>query len=173
VWNVDVTLRVYTYPKTWTACQYAPQPGSAFFTTMQIEGNVDPTQHLIYAIAALPWSTEWISVVVPDWLGLCWQADQCQWTQATGTELGVGNGSQAQFATGTTLLTTVQVSTCGALSIPDAKADCLAFPPFDPYSAQISSSGITAESNNLTTNFNIFVPTCWRDSCQQTFTSQR
>lgn len=172
VWNVDTTQQWYFYPQTWTACQNAGQPG--FWTTIQIEGSVDATLHLVAVTATLPWSSEWVTVVTPDWLGLCWQSGaQCPWTQASGTILGTGNGSQAQYATGTSIQTTVFASTCGAFSAADEKLDCGTIRPFNPYAATIVSTGVTAESNNLTTSFNIFAPSCAGNSCQQTFSSQK
>ena len=175
VWNIDRTPNpaLFYYPQTWTACQNAGKPG--FWSTIQVSGSVDTTRHLLAATASLPWSSEWVAVVVPDWLGLCWQPTvQCPWSQTSGTVLGAGKRSQLQFAKGSTVQTIVSASTCGGFSAADQKTQCAppSLPPFNPYSATIASPNASGESNNLTTYFGYLAPDCRNSTCQQTFTSQ-
>jgi hypothetical protein len=117
IWNVDVTQQLYFFPQTWQSCVNVGTMGLWPSTeSLDLSGYVDFEYHTIVLISGLPWSTEWQTVVAPDWFGLCWTPGQfgaqCSWNLVSGTILGYGSGSTANFGSGTQVFTVVQASTC-------------------------------------------------------------
>jgi hypothetical protein len=167
IWNVDVTKQYYYSPGTWQACT---DVGKAGFwpasSVLTISGQVNATNHQITLIAGLPWSTEWQSVVTPDWFGLCWSrgalpGTQCPWRQISGTVYGLGNGSTANFPANSTVTTVLKSQTFVA---PNTGTSI---------TAGGTSGGVsTKESNNLTQW--LFAPpitTCAGVNCQMTYSA--
>jgi hypothetical protein len=157
VWNVDVTQQWYTFPQTWQECQNVARPG--FWIANQplnVSGNVNFQNHLLTTIVALPWTTEWDSVVAPDWLGLCWApgqlGPQCAWNQTSGTILGAGNGSQVNFSSNSFVQTIVGAS--AACVSNGCKPGVVPFISIaNPYNGAEANGQGTVESNNLSTYY--------------------
>ena len=180
IWNVDATQQLYYFPQTWQSCVNVGKMGFWPATeTLNISGYVDFENHNIILISGLPWSTEWQTVVTPDWFGLCWTPGQfgaqCSWNQVSGTILGYGNGSAANFASGTSVLTIVQGSTCSQYT----PAPVCNFRPsvFSPVQLQKPNDGVTTlgfgtvETNNLVGVY-LALPTatCGATDCTVSFT---
>jgi hypothetical protein len=180
IWNVDVTKQFYNFPQTWQACVGVGKMGLWPSTeTINISGYVDFENHNIILISGLPWSTEWQTVVTPDWFGLCWTpgqfGSQCSWNQVSGTILGYAGGSAANFGSGTSVLTIVQASTCSQYT----PAPVCNFQPSIFSSAQLQkpNDGVTtlgfgtAETNNLNGVY-LALPTatCGATDCTVSFT---
>jgi hypothetical protein len=163
IWNVDITKQYYNAPKTWQSCLGVGKAG--FWPAnvpMVLSGSIDVTHHLITLTAALPWSTEWVSVVSPDWFSLCWSGgSQCSWTQISGTIYGYGNGSIATFGPNTQVQTSEQTVTF-------ANSNNGA----DVYLGGQFGGTFTLESNNLTPYYFALPNTACKNSvCNVTFNS--
>ena len=151
IWNVDITKKYYYSPTTWQSCA---DVGKAGFwpanSPLMIGGQVNPATDQITLMAGLPWSTEWQSVVTPDWFSLCWTRSallgtQCPWRQISGTVYGLGNSSTAIFPANSTVTTLLEFMMFLA---PNTGATI---------TAGGTSGGIfTLESNNLTVG--LFAP---------------
>jgi hypothetical protein len=152
IWNVDVAQQWYAWPQTWQECQNVPVPAAWQDTTLSVTGYVDFPDHLLTSIVALPWTTEWDSVVAPDWYGLCWTPGPagpgCAWDQDSGTILGMGGGSLAAFPPNTSVQTTVQAEAacvgtgCNRQQLPLVSLA-------NPYRGARATGYGTLETNNL------------------------
>lgn len=71
----------------------------------------------LWVIGCVPWASsavECFSTVTQDPFGLCVNpaASQCAWQQVSGSLLGLGNGSAANFPPGVTVATTTAAVSC-------------------------------------------------------------
>lgn len=167
IWNMDVTRRIFYAPGTWQNCTKVGRAGFwPASNALTISGQVNPTNHQITLIAGLPWSTEWQSVVTPDWFSLCWARNalpgtQCPWRQISGTVYGLGNGSTANFPTNSTVTTVLKSQTFVA---PNTGTLLTA--------TNASGRASTAESNNLNQwPFALPITTCTGVRCQMTYSA--
>ena len=167
IWNVDVTKQLYYPPQTWQQCVNVPRlttwPAGSL---LRLFGDVDPTSHQLSLIAEVPWSKDPILVIAPDWFGLCWTAGeltkQCAWSQASGTMLGYGVGSQANFGPKAAIMTTVTTMT-NLLSNSINKGSSI---------TSGGSSAATLETNNLFDDYFVFPSAnCWEYFCSLTWVS--
>jgi hypothetical protein len=176
VWNVDVTQQWYFIPQTWLGCLNVASPARWIDSTLNVSGSVDFTNHRLTAIVALPWTTEWDSVVAPDWYGLCWTpgpaGPNCAWKQTSGTILGAGGGSLATFTPVTSVQTVVEAKAacqstgCNPVDLPRISVA-------NPYKGATSTGYGTVETNNLSTYYLGPLPStaCSGIACTLTYTA--
>jgi hypothetical protein len=208
VWANDVTPGIpATYYPDW--CINPPDPyenivwsnGSAPANVLQISAGVlfsapDPSLgQLLWTMACVPWvigAPQCFGVVAPDELGLCWDpsSNQCAWQTLSGSLLGYGGASHANFSPGVTMVTTVVATACTqpfpapfglvhpwpavVVSMPPPTPLQCPWPGSPTYYVQAISAVETGEMNNLTPTLSPaseVVGPCLNGTCWITYTA--
>jgi hypothetical protein len=175
VWNIDLNVAQnskengYKAVCVTTPVQHPLTGAGASSERAQIIGYESCTAPdaacTLSAVAYLPWAQGWYQATTLDLLGL-----NSQWTDASGTLFGVGNGSSAIFSRAR-LQTTVRANSCFILvqdSTGSAPQDCGA-QPFYSLTGIAIPTDVTGESNNLLSDPSTL--SCSNDECILTFLS--